>query len=76
MADQAVAVLDPICGADLQVDRVTATFTYLGRTYSFCCKECRDLFARAPERYVAYLAHELRQSVGLRCPLVRSAEDH
>ena len=74
MADQATLLaLDPICGTDLAAGQIAATYTYIGQTYSFCCKECRDLFAHAPEVYVADLAHEVRQCVGLRCPLLRSA---
>jgi YHS domain-containing protein len=60
---------DPICGMWLSTDEIAITFTYLGQTYAFCCVECRDLFARSPEIYVASLAHEPRRSAGHRCPL-------
>ena len=43
--------IDPVCG--VQVDEEDAvTFTYKGRTYYFCCDDCRDEFREAPEEYV------------------------
>ncbi|MCL7453502.1 MAG: YHS domain-containing protein [Anaerolineae bacterium] len=61
-------LFDPICGMWLEPQEVASTYTYLQVTYAFCCGQCRDLFARAPEFHVAQLAHEPRQSAGYRCP--------
>lgn len=62
---------DPICGMWLQAGEVAVTFTFIGRTYAFCCAECCDLFARAPEVYVSHLAHEPHQCAGHVCPFKR-----
>lgn len=66
-------VFDPICGMWLAPDEVLATWTFLGHTYSFCCAECRDLFARVPEKHVSRLAHEPDLCAGHLCPLQRQA---
>lgn len=68
-------VMDPICGMDLQANQIAATYAYMGQTYSFCCVECRDLFAHNPEKCVVCLAHEPRWCVGLRCPFLRSSSN-
>jgi YHS domain-containing protein len=67
-------MFDPICGMWLDSDEIAVTFTYLGQSYGFCCTECRDLFARCPEIYVAHLAHEPHQSAGHRCPFQRQVD--
>jgi YHS domain-containing protein len=59
----------------LEPDQVAATFTYLGQTHSFCCEECRELFAHAPEAHIARLAHEPKNSAGHRCPYQRPEID-
>lgn len=58
---------DPICGARLDTNDVTVTYAYVGQTYEFCCRECCNLFARAPEDHVTRLAHEPWSSAGHRC---------
>jgi YHS domain-containing protein len=64
-------VFDPMCGMWLEPDQVAVTWTYIGQIYSFCCQECRDLFARTPEIHLALLAHEPRNCLGHRCPFQR-----
>jgi len=64
---------DPVCGMWLEPHQVAATYTYLGQTYAFCCTECCELFARAPESIIVLLAHEPGQSMGHRCPDQRRA---
>jgi len=59
---------DPMCGMWLAEDKITATYTYFNQTYVFCCDECRDLFAQAPEAHIVRLAHEPGTSAGHRCP--------
>lgn len=65
---------DPVCGMWLERPRVAATYTYLGQTYSFCCTECCDLFARDPCSCLTLLAHEPGQSMGHRCPFQRQGD--
>jgi YHS domain-containing protein len=61
-------LFDPICGMWLEPCQVASTYIYLRVTYVFCCCECRDLFAQAPEVYVVQLAHDPRGSAGYLCP--------
>jgi YHS domain-containing protein len=68
---QGMPVFDPICGMWLEGDKGTVTFAYFGEMYPFCCEECRDLFARAPEAHIVRLAHEPTTSAGHRCPYQR-----
>jgi YHS domain-containing protein len=65
---------DAICGMWLETNQVAATYTYLGQSYAFCCEECRDVFARAPDMYIILLAHEPTSSAGHRCLLQRQAD--
>ena len=69
-----VLALDPICGMWLEPRQIAASYAYLGRTYYFCCLECRDMFAAAPERHVIRLAHEPTEDAGHRCPHLREGE--
>lgn len=32
---------DPICGMRLAPHEIATTVTYIGRTYTVCCEECR-----------------------------------
>ena len=66
-------VQDPVCGMRLETGQVAATYTYLGRTYAFCCVECCKFFARDVMTYVILLAHEPGESMGHRCSLRREA---
>jgi YHS domain-containing protein len=61
-------LFDPICGMWLEADEVVATYLYIGRTYAFCSMECRDLFARAPDRHVVRLAHAPEDHIAHCCP--------
>ena len=69
MAADSSLSFDPVCGMWLEQAQVTITHTYLGRTYSFCCDECRDLFVRDAATYIILLAHEPGESMGYRCPV-------
>jgi YHS domain-containing protein len=60
---------DPMCGTHLEADEVAATYTYIGRDYSFCSLECHEMFVRAPDKYLAILAHEPDGHCGYRRPL-------
>ena len=43
---------DPVCGMELMPGNEEAEFQYQGKTYRFCSRECRDLFAANPAEYV------------------------
>jgi Cu+-exporting ATPase len=43
---------DPVCGTELAPGQEEAEMQYEGRTYHFCSRECRDLFAKNPAEYV------------------------
>ena len=36
----------------VNVNEQTPKFTYNGKTYYFCSEDCRDEFAKRPEKYV------------------------
>ena len=60
--------LDPVCGMRLNPAQTVMTYTYIGQTYAFCSRECFDLFVRAPEHSIAFLAHEPKGHHGHLCP--------
>jgi YHS domain-containing protein len=37
---------------DVEVDKATPTYAYNGKTYYFCSEECRDKFAKNPQKYL------------------------
>jgi YHS domain-containing protein len=43
---------DPVC--QMEVDRRTAATEteYEGKTYYFCCRQCREQFEANPQKYV------------------------
>ena len=43
---------DPVCGMELMPGKEEAEFQYQGKTYRFCSRECRDLFAKNPTEYL------------------------
>lgn len=45
---------DPVCSMAVRQDKAKAaglTSDYGNRTYHFCCRQCKEKFDRAPERY-------------------------
>ena len=44
---------DPVCGMDVQPESASATETYAGQTYYFCCKGCAAKFRAEPAKYLA-----------------------
>ena len=65
-------VKDPICGMLLTEEEIVLTFVYFDETYAFCCVECHEMFAHAPERYVVHLAHSPEGHYGHLCPMQRT----
>jgi len=47
------AMVDPICGMDVEVEGARHTFELGDRTYYFCCAGCRAEFASDPEAALA-----------------------
>jgi YHS domain-containing protein len=66
-------LFDPICGMWLAPEQVAATYTYIGRTYSFCSGECCELFVRRPETHVVRLAYDPETYVADDCPVRRAS---
>jgi YHS domain-containing protein len=64
-------LFDPICGMWLAPYQVGTTYTYIGRTYSFCSAECCELFARKPDVYVVRLAYDPEACIAHICPVQR-----
>lgn len=44
-------VRDPVCGRTINAERSQVYTEYQGKTYHFCCKQCRESFLKKPERY-------------------------
>jgi YHS domain-containing protein len=49
VADTAV---DPVCGMTVVKANAKATFDYKGTTYYFCSTNCKESFAKEPEKYL------------------------
>jgi len=43
--------IDPVCGMEVN-ENIHPRFTYQGKTYFFCSKDCKDEFKAAPEDFV------------------------
>ncbi|MCL5264972.1 MAG: YHS domain-containing protein [Chloroflexi bacterium] len=44
--------IDPVCGMTVDASNPGATSEFQGKTYYFCCGECKKEFEKHPERYV------------------------
>ncbi len=44
--------IDPVCGMVVKEDAGKPTYDYKDKTYYFCCAECKDSFAKDPEKYL------------------------
>lgn len=49
--------IDPICGVHVDEDEAV-TANYKGKTYYFCCDECKEEFLEAPEEFISELPVE------------------
>ncbi len=45
-------IKDRVCGAELEEEKVAASFDYKGETYQFCSESCRDTFSRTPDAFI------------------------
>jgi len=43
---------DPVCKSVLTPDQVKTDYTYKGKSYEFCCDDCRGKFSQDPEKYI------------------------
>jgi Cu+-exporting ATPase len=43
--------IDPVCGMSVD-DRTQQQSTYQGKTYYFCCEQCKKQFDQDPEQYL------------------------
>ena len=43
---------DPVCGATVYEKIASAGYYYQGHIYYFCGSECKDAFAKTPEKYI------------------------
>jgi Cu+-exporting ATPase len=43
--------VDPVCGAELNVENAEERSEYAGRAYYFCSDACRNKFDENPARY-------------------------
>ena len=46
------AVVDPVCGMQIDSSQAEGQAQYEGRVYYFCSTECRDKFLANPKEYV------------------------
>jgi len=47
------AVICPVTGTKLTKEKAFETMEYKGKTYYFCCAECKPTFEKDPEKYIA-----------------------
>ncbi len=45
--------IDPVCGMSVDLATTPHLYSHQGMVYGFCCRGCRDAFAKAPEAYAA-----------------------
>lgn len=48
---------DPICGMEVEVKKAEFKSDYVGKTYYFCAKACKDTFDKDPAKYTANTPH-------------------
>jgi Cu+-exporting ATPase len=47
-----MAVIDPVCGMEVEEDEAEHSFRFGDETYYFCCEACRDDFVANPGDFV------------------------
>lgn len=45
------AIVDPVCGKELEPGQVVVQSRYQGTAYAFCSEECKRQFDENPEAY-------------------------
>ncbi len=49
----ALSVVDPVCGMSISRDGAAGTSEYAGTTYYFCSAGCKQRFDAAPDSFVS-----------------------
>lgn len=44
--------IDPVCKMTVEKQSAAATTVYVGATYYFCAKGCKETFDKDPEKYL------------------------
>ncbi len=44
--------MDPVCKANLSVEKVFKTTSFKGKTYYFCCSSCYEKFINNPKEHL------------------------
>jgi YHS domain-containing protein len=42
---------DPVCGMDIEQDEAAGQSNFQGKTYYFCCNECKEKFDKNPQMF-------------------------
>jgi YHS domain-containing protein len=53
-----VMVKCAVSGEEIKKSEAKGTFEYEGKTYYFCCENCKDTFMKNPEKYAHQESHE------------------
>lgn len=48
----------PVSGEEIKKSEAKGTFEYEGKTYYFCCENCKEKFMKNPEKYAYQDSHE------------------
>ncbi len=48
----------PVSGEEIKKSEAKGTFEYEGKTYYFCCENCKEKFMKNPEKYAHQESHE------------------
>ena len=43
---------DPVCGMSVDEKKAKYRSVHMGKTYYFCCSECKEKFEADPHKYV------------------------
>ena len=47
-----MTVKDPVCGMEVESDEAAGQSEHDGKTYYFCCNECKTEFDQNPQAFV------------------------
>lgn len=48
----------PVSGKEIKKSDAKGTYEYDGKTYYFCCENCKEAFVKEPEKYISGKSHE------------------
>lgn len=48
----------PVSGKEIKKSEAKGTYEYKGKTYYFCCENCKEAFVKDPEKYISKKSHE------------------